>query len=82
MGGIALLRKRLHEVHPKIRRYRKASGKKKDITFSAEELVLRDLLVGKASLRAHVRKINDIAVLPRLVDGFKIRVTKVESLDY
>jgi hypothetical protein len=45
MRRIALLRKRLHEVHQRIQRYRKASGKKKeDITFSAEELVPRDLL--------------------------------------
>ena len=76
MGAIAMLRSRLDEVRQKIQKYRKARGsKKEDIQFSAEEMVLRNLLSRKIRLRAHVHKIDDIAALLRLVDEFKINVT-------
>jgi len=82
MGAIALLRKRFDEVYQKMQRYRKARGKKKeDITFSAEDSVLRDVLVGKTRLRAHVHKIDDIAVLLRVVDEFKIKATVEHAMD-
>jgi imidazolonepropionase-like amidohydrolase len=82
MGAIALLRKRLDEVYQKMQKYRKARGKKKeDITFSAEETVLRDVLARKTLLRAHVHKIDDIAVLLRVVDEFKIKVTVEHAMD-
>jgi imidazolonepropionase-like amidohydrolase len=76
MGAVAMLRGSLDEVRQKMQKYRKAKGKKKeDVTFSAKEKVLRDLLAGKTRLRAHVHKIDDIAALLRLVDDFKIKVT-------
>jgi imidazolonepropionase-like amidohydrolase len=76
MGAIAMLRSRLDEVRQKIQKYRKARGsKKEDIEFSAEDMVLRNLLSRKIRLRAHVHKIDDIAALLRLVDEFKIHVT-------
>ena len=82
MGAIALLRKRLDEVYQKMQKYRKARGKKKeDITFSAEETVLRDVLARKTLLRVHVHKIDDIAVLLRVVDEFKIKVTVEHAMD-
>jgi imidazolonepropionase-like amidohydrolase len=76
MGAIAILRGKLEEVRQKIQQYRKAKGSKKDeITFSAEEKMLRDLLVCKIRLRAHVHKIDDIAALLRMVDDFKLKLT-------
>ena len=81
MGAIAILRGRLEEVRRKTQKYKKAKGsKKEDITFSAEEAVLRDLLAGKFRLRAHVHKIDDIAALLRLAEGAKHQGWVVESV--
>jgi len=82
MGAMAILRDRLTEVRRKNRQYRKARGGKKDeITFTAEDSVLQDLLATKVHLRAHVHKIDDIAALLRLVDDFKIRLTVEHAMD-
>jgi imidazolonepropionase-like amidohydrolase len=82
MGAIAILRGRLFEVRQKDRQFRKARGSKKEqITFTAEDRVLQDLLSGKVRLRAHVHKIDDIAALLRLVDDFKIMLTVEHAMD-
>ena len=82
MGAIAVLRGKLAEVRQKNQQYRKARGRKKEeITFSAEETVLRDLLTRRVRLRAHVHKIDDIAALLRLVDDFKIKLTVDHAMD-
>jgi imidazolonepropionase-like amidohydrolase len=82
MGAMAILRGRLSEVHRKDRQYRKAKGsKKEEITFTAEDKVLQDLLAAKVRLRAHVHKIDDIAALLRLVDDFNIRLTIEHAMD-
>jgi len=82
MGAIAVLRKMLDEVKQKGQRWRRARGSKKDeISFSAEERVIRDVLSGKTRLRAHVHKIDDIAALLRIVDEFKIKVTVEHAMD-
>ena len=82
MGAIAVLRGRLAEVRQKVKKYRSARGRKKEeITFSAEDKVLRDLLSRKLRLRSHVHKIDDIASLLRLVDDFKIRITIEHAMD-
>ena len=82
MGTLTVLRSRLHEVHQKIQRYRKARGsKKQEIIFSAEEAILRDVLTGKLRLRAHVHKIDDIATLLRVVDEFKLKVSIEHAVD-
>jgi imidazolonepropionase-like amidohydrolase len=82
MGALAILRKKLDEVHQKEQKYRRARGlKKEEITFSAEEKVLRDLLSGKRHLRAHVHKIDDIAVLLRLADEFNLKVSVEHAMD-
>ena len=63
-------------IESSIHQRRRAKGQKKqEITFSAAEAVLRDILEGKQVLRAHVHKIDDIAALLRLVDEFKLKVT-------
>jgi imidazolonepropionase-like amidohydrolase len=82
MGAAALLRSKFDEVQQKIRKYKAAKGaKKKEITFSSEENIYRDLLSGKTRLRAHVHKIDDIAALLRLVDEFKLKVTIEHAMD-
>jgi imidazolonepropionase-like amidohydrolase len=82
MGSLGLLREALHDVRQKMRRRRRARGtKKQEITFSAAEKVLRDVLTRKTHLRAHVHKIDDIAALLRLVDEFKLRVIVEHALD-
>jgi imidazolonepropionase-like amidohydrolase len=82
MGAAALFRKRFDEVEQKHEKWLKAKGgKKADITFSAEEKVLVDLLSGKKALRAHVHKIDDIAALLRLVDEFKLKATVEHAMD-
>jgi imidazolonepropionase-like amidohydrolase len=82
MGTAALFRKRFDEAKQKHEKWLKARGAKKDeIIFSAEEKVLLDLLSRKKVLRAHVHKIDDIAVLLRLVDEFKLKVTVEHAMD-
>ena len=82
MGAIAILRNRLEEVRRKSKKFRKAKGsKKEEITFSAEDDVLRNLLDGKFHLRAHVHKIDDIAALLRLADKYKIKLTIEHAMD-
>ncbi|MGB9440270.1 MAG: amidohydrolase family protein [Desulfobacterales bacterium] len=82
MGAIAILRGRLEEVRRKIQKHKKAKGsKKEDITFSAEDTVLQNLLAGKFRLRAHVHKIDDIAALLRLVDDYKLKLTIEHAMD-
>jgi imidazolonepropionase-like amidohydrolase len=82
MGAIAILRGRLEEVRRKTQKYHKAKGgRKEEITFSAEDTVLQDLLTGKLRLRAHVHKIDDIAALLRLVDDYKLKITVEHAMD-
>jgi len=76
MGALAILRSRLTDVSQKMAKYKRAKGaKKQEITFTAEEAVLRDVLSRKHVLRVHVHKIDDIAALLRIVDEFKLKVT-------
>ena len=82
MGAFSILRAKLDQVRQKITKHRRAKGsKKKDILFSAEENVLKEVLAGKTSLRAHVHKIDDIAALLRLVDEFKIKIVVDHAVD-
>jgi imidazolonepropionase-like amidohydrolase len=82
MGAVSILRGKLDEVRRKEQRWRKAKGAKKaDISFSAEEDVLRDVINGKNRLRAHVHKIDDIASLLRLADDFKMDFTVEHAMD-
>lgn len=82
MGSIGILRKALEDVRRKVARRRRAKGRKKEeITFSAEEAVLRDVLARKLRLRAHVHKIDDIAAVLRLVDEFRLRLAVEHAMD-
>ena len=76
------MRKRFDEVRQKEQKYRRAKGsKKEEITFSAEESILREVLSRKTRLRAHVHKIDDIAALLRLVDEYNIRISVEHASD-
>ena len=76
MGALAILRSKLTDVSQKMAKHKRAKGaKKQEVTFTAEEAVLRDVLSRKHVLRVHVHKIDDIAALLRIVDEFKLKVT-------
>ena len=76
MGAGAILRAKLEEVRRKVKQYNAAPAKKrKEMTFTAEEDLLRDVLAGKTRLRVHVHKIDDIALLLRFVDEYGLKVT-------
>ena len=82
MGAMAILRGQLDAVRQKQDRRRAAKGaKKEEITLSAAERVLGDLLKGKERLRAHVHKIDDIASLLRLADEFDLKLTIEHAMD-
>ena len=82
MGELTILRKKLDDVRQKVQKHQKAkASKKEEITFSAEEKVLRDILGGKEKLRVHAHKIDDIAALLRLVDEFELKVTVEHASD-
>ena len=82
MGAIGILRSQLDAVRQKQDQRRSAKGsKKEDITFSAAEQVLGDLLKGKERLRAHVHKIDDIASVLRLADEFGLKLTIEHAMD-
>ena len=75
MGAMAVLRSRLDAVALKVAQHRRATGKKKqEIAFTAEEAVIRDILAGKIRLRCHVHKNDDIVMILRLVDEYKLKV--------
>jgi imidazolonepropionase-like amidohydrolase len=82
MGAAALLRSKLDEVRQKIIKRDAARGaKKREIVFTAEENIYRDLLLGKIYLRSHVHKIDDIAALLRICDEYKLRVCVEHAMD-
>ena len=82
MGALSLLRSRLHDVRLKIAKQARARGKAKaDVTFSAEETIFRDILLGKERLRMHVHKIDDVAALLRLADEFRLRLCVEHTCD-
>jgi imidazolonepropionase-like amidohydrolase len=82
MGALGILREKLYEVKQKIKKQRqKSAQKKKEISFSAAETVLRDLLTGKQVFRVHIHKIDDIAALLRLQEEFKLKVTVEHAMD-
>jgi len=76
MGTFRILRTKLDDVRIKLQKLRLAKGaRKKEMIFTAEETVLRDILQGREHLRVHVHKIDDIASLLRLAEEFRIRIT-------
>jgi imidazolonepropionase-like amidohydrolase len=79
MGSLSLLRARLAAVKRKIAR--PAKGSKAADELSAEEEVIKSLLLGTQGLRVHVHKIDDIASLLRLQEEFGIGITVEHACD-
>ena len=79
MGALSLLRSRLAAVKTKIATPAKRG--KAGSELSAEEEVIRSLLLGMQSLRVHVHKIDDIASLLRLQEEFGIGITVEHACD-
>lgn len=79
MGALAILRAKLHDVRQKMA---KAQAKEDaDVTYTAEEVVLKSLLEGEDRLRVHVHKADDIAAILRFVDEFGLKVTLEHTCD-
>lgn len=79
MGALAMLRAKLHEVREKMAKL--AAKPDADVTFSADEVVLRSLLERKQRLRVHVHKADDVAALLRIVDEFNLDITVEHTCD-
>jgi imidazolonepropionase-like amidohydrolase len=79
MGALAILRAKLHDVRQKMAK--EQAKEDADVTYSAEELILKSLLVGADRLRVHVHKSDDIAALLRFVDEFGLKVTVEHTCD-
>ncbi len=79
MGALAILRAKLHEVREKM--HKQATKEDADVTYTAEEVVLKTLLKGEDRLRVHVHKSDDIAALLRFVDEFGLKVTVEHTCD-
>jgi imidazolonepropionase-like amidohydrolase len=79
MGALAILRARLHEVRAKMAK--EAAKADADVTYSAEDVVLKSLLSGAERLRVHVHKSDDLDALLRFVDEFGLAVTVEHTCD-
>ncbi|HEY9594753.1 MAG TPA: imidazolonepropionase, partial [Spirochaetia bacterium] len=80
MGALSLLRSKLAAVKQKLEKAGK-TAKASEAGLAADEEIVRDILVGKQSLRVHVHKIDDIASLLRLQEEFGIHVTVDHACD-
>jgi len=79
MGALAMLRSALHDVRAKMEKAR--AQEDADVTYSAEETVLKALLSGEQRLRVHVHKADDVAALLRFVDEFALKVVVEHTCD-
>ncbi|MCF6149961.1 MAG: amidohydrolase family protein [Candidatus Kuenenia sp.] len=70
MGALALFREKLYAVTKKMEKMAKDT-ENKDVDFSREDEILRDILYGKILLRVHVHKTDDIESFLRFTDEFK-----------
>lgn len=79
MGALAILRAKLHDVQQKMAKEQAKADA--DVTYTAEEIILKSLLAGAERLRVHVHKSDDIAALLRFVDEFGLKVTVEHTCD-
>ncbi|MFN2283305.1 MAG: amidohydrolase family protein, partial [Anaerolineae bacterium] len=79
MGALAILRAKLHDVRQKMAKEK--AKEDAEVTYTAEELILKSLLEGEDRLRVHVHKSDDIAALLRFVDEFGLKVTVEHTCD-
>ncbi len=83
MGALAILRAKLVDVQAKMAKEtaQGEDGKENDVTYTAEETVLKAMLTGEERYRVHVHKNDDIAALLRFVDDFSLEVTLEHTMD-
>ncbi len=89
MGALAILRAKLTDVRQKMAKEKgqkeneegNGNGKAEEVTYTAEEQVLRTLLRGENRYRVHAHKADDIAALLRIADEFGLKVTVEHSMD-
>jgi imidazolonepropionase-like amidohydrolase len=93
MGALAILRAKLTDVRQKMAKEAaqeaaqdaaqqdNGNGKTDQVTYTAEEQVLRTLLRGEDRYRVHAHKADDIAALLRIADEFGLKVTVEHSMD-
>jgi len=79
MGALAILRAKLHEVRAKMAK--EEAKEDADVTYTAEETVLKALLSRQERLRVHVHKSDDIAAVLRFVDEYDLDVTLEHTCD-
>lgn len=79
MGALAILRAKLHDVRVKMAK--EQSQEDADVTYTAEESVLKALLARQERLRVHVHKSDDIAAVLRFADEFGLDVTVEHTCD-
>ncbi|MFP4479955.1 MAG: amidohydrolase family protein [Desulfohalobiaceae bacterium] len=81
MGALAQLRAKLDSAARKQKRYKEADqDKRKEITFTAEEETLLQILEGSLGLRVHVHKVDDVSSLLRLVREYGLQVSVEHAL--
>ena len=79
MGALAMLRAKLHDVQAKMDK--EAAKDDADITYTAEESVMKTILNGEERMRIHVHKADDIAAILRFVDEWGLKVTVEHTMD-
>jgi imidazolonepropionase-like amidohydrolase len=79
MGALAILRAKLEEVRDKMAK--EDASEDADVSYTAEEKVLKTLLTGEERLRVHVHKSDDIAALLRFVDEYGLDITAEHTGD-
>jgi imidazolonepropionase-like amidohydrolase len=79
MGALAILRSKLHDVREKMAK--QEAKEDAEVTYTAEEVVLKSLLSGEERLRVHVHKADDIAALLRFVDEYGLSVVVEHTCD-
>jgi len=79
MGALAILRSKLHDVRSKMAK--EQAKEDADVVYTAEEMVLKALLLGQERLRVHVHKSDDVAAVLRFVDEFGLDVTVEHTCD-
>ncbi|MFP4392691.1 MAG: amidohydrolase family protein [Desulfohalobiaceae bacterium] len=81
MGALAQLRAKLDSAARKQKRYKEADqDKRQEITFTAEEETLLQILEGSLGLRVHVHKVDDVSSLLRLVREYGLQVSVEHAL--
>jgi imidazolonepropionase-like amidohydrolase len=79
MGALAILRAKLEEVRDKMAK--EEAKEDADVSYTAEEKVLKTLLTGEERMRVHVHKSDDIAALLRFVDEYGLDITAEHTGD-